>query len=676
MIEVKKKRNTEKIILCVIICLVICLMTGSFIYYNVKYMNNTPKEVETPKPSLKDDFYENINYETIKNATIPSDSGSWDKAYDAQKTIEKRQEELTNEILADPNYKNEDIDAMVELYTDYETRDKLGISELKPYLEMVDKANTIEEFNNVLLKLDKDLDLSVFFNYEDTNDYYDSTKTVLFILPNTIADVPYELFTESKYATYVPFIEKEMKKCFEIMEYPSKKIDDLIKQIIDFAKTIQGKSIIQGNITDIFDLYKKYTLEEINKEIKNIPIKRLLTDLKIDNQEFYLVPDMGHYKAIDEYFTVEHLPLLKEIVKMQIVLDFLPLTTKENTQFMIDLDNETSGTKKTLEENDKQMILTIKTSFISDELQKRYEAKYFTEEDKKLVADLVEDVKKYYTEIIKNCDWLSAATKEEALKKLENIKVNIGYQEKDKKDNDKYKPVSKANGGTLISNEIGENRFYFDKYHEVFEKEATLEGFNTLVVNAFYNPQNNSINFLAGFKEIYGNEKNYYKLLGYFGMVISHEISHAFDTNGSKFDENGKVKNWWTEEDKANYDKLTAKIKEYYNNYEYMGFKVDGNRTLSENIADLAAMKALVSIAESKGATNDDFKNLFEAYADLWVEKSNKETAQFQSLSDTHSPNKVRVNAVLSSIDKFYEVYDIKEGDKMYVAKEDRVGLW
>ena len=82
MIEVKKKRNTEKIILCAIICLVICLMTGSFIYYNVKYMNNTPKEVETTKPSLKDDFYESINYETIKNATIPSDSGSWDKPYE------------------------------------------------------------------------------------------------------------------------------------------------------------------------------------------------------------------------------------------------------------------------------------------------------------------------------------------------------------------------------------------------------------------------------------------------------------------------------------------------------------------------------------------------------------------------------------------------------------------
>jgi putative endopeptidase len=107
-----------------------------------------------------------------------------------------------------------------------------------------------------------------------------------------------------------------------------------------------------------------------------------------------------------------------------------------------------------------------------------------------------------------------------------------------------------------------------------------------------------------------------------------------------------------------------------------MGYKVDGNRTLSENIADLAAMKAMVSIAESRGATNEDFKNLFEAYANLWVMKSTSEYAELLSLEDTHSPNKVRVNAVLSSIDKFYEVYDITENDKMYVAPENRVGLW
>ncbi len=671
--EEKKKGGIKTLIIGISLCLLVCLAICGYEYFKTRNKSNTE---ETTKVSLVDDFYDNINYETIKKATIPNDSGSWDKFYAAAKTIEKRQEELTNEILEDPNYKNEDIDAMVELYTDYETRDKLGVSELQPYFEMIDKANTIEEFNNVLLTLDKDFDDAIFINYDDTNDYYDSTKTVLFLTPNTIVGVPYEIFTESKYATYVPFMEKIMKKCFEMIGYSSDKVNDLVKQVVEFAKMIQGKSIVQGNVTDRFDLYKKYTLDEINKEIKNLPIKQLLANLKIDNQEFYLVPDMGHYKAIDEYFTVEHLPLLKEISKMQIANHFMGLTTKENAQFMVDINNEMGGTKTTLEENDKKIILKFKNSYISDELQKRYEAKYFKEEDKKVVAELVEDVRKYYKEVIKNCDWLSDATREEALKKLDNMTVNIGYQEKEKKDNEQYKPVSKANGGTIVSNEIGENRLAFDKYHEVFEEEATLSGLSTLTVNAFYQPQNNSINFLAGFKELYGEEKDYYKLLGYFGMVIGHEISHAFDLDGSKYDENGKVKNWWTDEDKENYNKLTKKIEEYYNNYEFMGFKVDGKKTLSENIADLAAMKAMISIAESKGATKDDYKKLFEAYADLWVMKANKEYAELLSVSDNHSPNKVRVNAVLSSMDKFYEVYDIKEGDKMYVAKENRVGLW
>jgi putative endopeptidase len=163
---------------------------------------------------------------------------------------------------------------------------------------------------------------------------------------------------------------------------------------------------------------------------------------------------------------------------------------------------------------------------------------------------------------------------------------------------------------------------------------------------------------------------------GAIGTVIGHEISHAFDSTGSKFDEKGQIKEWWTEEDRANYKKLSQKIIDYYAKYEYMGFKVDGEKTLGENIADLGGMKVIVAIAESKGATNEDFKNMFEAFASADATKMNKESAEAQILGDEHAPNQVRINGVLSSTDKFYEVYDIKEGDKMYVPKEERVSLW
>ena len=256
------------------------------------------------------------------------------------------------------------------------------------------------------------------------------------------------------------------------------------------------------------------------------------------------------------------------------------------------------------------------------------------------------------------------------------MKVNVGYIKKES-NIEEAKYVSKKDGGTLISNYILSNRNGFDKIIDELNMESDGSiAIDTFEVNAYYNPLDNSINFTAAFKEIYANEKDYYRILGYVGTVIAHEISHAFDYTGSKFDENGNVRDWWSERDKERYEELTKKIVDYYSGYTIGKYTVDGEKTLSENIADLGSMKCIVSIMEKKGATKEDFKNFFEAYADLWASKEKDEALENQILTDTHSPNKIRVNAVLSSTDKFYEIYDVKENDEMYVAKDKRVGLW
>ena len=394
------------------------------------------------------------------------------------------------------------------------------------------------------------------------------------------------------------------------------------------------------------------------------------------NEEYYIVVDMGQLKALDEFYTIDNLPLIKEILKVNLVSTFLEFTTEENQKFVYDLYNEQNGTKMTIEEMREKTELALKTAFIDDEIQKRYEAKYFTDEDKKIVADLVEEVKNNYKDLINNSDWLSEETRTRALTKLDKMKVNIGYQESNNNDKDYYVPLPKANGGTLIKYIIESNKYDFKKENEEFHKEAEMEKMSTLAVNAYYSPMDNSINFLAGFKGMYENETDYYKKLAYFGTVIAHEISHAFDNNGSKYDENGKFNDWWTAEDRANYENLKKKIEDYYSKYEVQGFKVNGHKTVGENIADLAGVKSIITIMEKKGATKEDFKKFFEGYADLWAEKSTKEGIENQIISDEHAPDIIRVNGVLSSMDKFYEVYDIKEGDKMFIPKEERVGLW
>ncbi len=668
----ENKKNKKILYLICTIVGILLIVCSSFFFFN----KSEEKAKEEIIPRLEDDFYEAINYETLKNAKIASDKSSWSKADDASDAIDKRIEEIVEEILSDPNYKNEKIDNYLELYNDFEEREKLGLSEIKPYLEMIDNASTIDELNDVLLKIARDFKFITLFNFGYDVDLYDSSKNVFIFETMTINDINFECYTEKKYERIIKLIDKIVLKECESIGYSNEKAKEEYNKIVEFAKTIQEKSKYKlTEITDLLELYHKYTLDDILKEIKNLPIKKLLDSLNVSNEDFYIVYDIDHLKAIDEYYTIDNINIFKEITKLHLIDKVFNFSTTKNEEYMYEIMNELYGTKKSIEEYRKDVTLAIKQLLITDEIERRYEEKYFTDEDKKIVADLVDEVREYYKNVINNSEWLSNETKEEALKKLNMMKVNIGRKEKDENKDDEIDVISKSEGGTLISNEIHNNQIEWDKFSEDFHKPPKTIQISTLAVNAYYLQFDNSINFLAGFKEMYGNETDYYKLLGYFGTVIGHEISHAFDSNGSKHDENGVLRDWWTEEDKEQYNKLTKAIEDYYSKYEYMGFNVDGKKTLSENIADLAAMKAMISIAENKGATKDDFKKMFEAYTDLWAKKENKQSAELQTF-DEHSPNKVRVNAVLSSMDKFYEVYDIKEGDKMYVPKKERVGLW
>ena len=316
----------------------------------------------------------------------------------------------------------------------------------------------------------------------------------------------------------------------------------------------------------------------------------------------------------------------------------------------------------------------LKPEILGSYFNIKYDEKYFTETEKLEIVELIDKVKEHYVEVIKSSNWLDNSTKEEALKKIENLKVNVGYVQ-DGRNTNGFKLVKKEDGGTLLSNYVLINQYKSSQISKEINEKFKIE-INQFNVNAYYNPIDNSINFPSAFRELYRDINNKYEVYGYVGMVIAHEISHAFDSNGSKFDYNGNLKKWWSEDDQKDFDELKQKIIKYYSQYEIMGLKVDGEKTLGENIADLAAVKTIVSIMEEENATKEDYKAFFEAYAKLWNQKLTKQELELQMLSDTHSPHKIRVNAVLSSIDKFYEVYDIKEGDKMFVPKEERVGLW
>ena len=231
---------------------------------------------------------------------------------------------------------------------------------------------------------------------------------------------------------------------------------------------------------------------------------------------------------------------------------------------------------------------------------------------------------------------------------------------------------------SLFDNMINMNKVITEFTEDSVRNKENYWLMSALSVNAYYNAQENSINFPIALLEydIYGEETSYYQKLGSFGMIIAHEITHAFDDTGALFDEKGNLNNWWQESDYEEFEKLQNEVIAYYDDYLVEGKKVNGTKTVGENIADLGAMSCIVDVAKNKGASDEELKEMFEAFANIWASKSTEEYIRLLINMDSHAPDKIRVNAVLSSIDEFYRLYNIKENDEMYKPEEERVKVW
>ena len=302
---------------------------------------------------------------------------------------------------------------------------------------------------------------------------------------------------------------------------------------------------------------------------------------------------------------------------------------------------------------------------------------YFNEDAKQDVASIIRQIIDVYDNRLAHMEWMTESTRQEARKKLKAITVKVGYP--DQWPQDKYSLVLKSpdEGGVYIDNimEIlkASQDYSFKTRHDPVDRNEW--GMTPQTVNAYYNPGNNEIVFPAGILQapFYDPEAEPVANLGGIGAVIGHEITHAFDTSGSQYDEKGNLRDWWTAQDKQRFRELAQKVIDYYDTMEVNGIQVNGTLSVTENIADLGGVSCITEIAKEKGY---DLKELYHAYGVIWATKYRDEYLSYIMTNDTHSPGITRVNAVLSSTDDFYTALGVKEGDGMYRRPEDRPHIW
>ena len=257
------------------------------------------------------------------------------------------------------------------------------------------------------------------------------------------------------------------------------------------------------------------------------------------------------------------------------------------------------------------------------------------------------------------------------------MKLYIGYPEKVREVTKALKVDDKK---SFFENAIAlsqaKNQYDVEHFSEPVDKTEWL--MPSYDINAYYSQENNSINFPAAilqnpfFDVKQKMEKNY----GGIGMVIGHEITHAFDSNGANFDEEGNLNNWWTEADKKAFDKKIEAVTKQWDGIEIYGGKVNGKLTVTENVADAGGLSATLEVVKKK-YPDADLKNYFENYANIWRSKASLQFNQLLLKVDVHAPSELRVNQQLKNVEAFYETYpEIKEGDAMYLAPDKRVSVW
>ncbi|MCD4504608.1 M13 family metallopeptidase [Chromobacterium piscinae] len=328
--------------------------------------------------------------------------------------------------------------------------------------------------------------------------------------------------------------------------------------------------------------------------------------------------------------------------------------------------------------------VTLVDEGMGEAVGKLYVAKYFTPEAKRQADELVRNLLTAYDRSVDTLDWMSAETKREAHLKLSKYTPKIGYP-------DKWRDYAslEIRPDDLIGNVERVSAFNYRRQakHLGQPVDRTEWGMTPQTVNAYYNPANNEIVFPAAilqapyFDPAFDTAVNY----GSIGATIGHEISHGFDDQGHLFDGDGNMRNWWTPADEAHFKDVTAKLVKQYGGYEPVkGHKINGELTLGENIADNAGLEIAykayqIALGGKEAPVRDGLsgdQRFFIAFAQSWRSKSRDAATLKQMVSDPHTPDEWRAFGTVRNLDPFYQAFNVKPGDKMYLPPAQRFHLW
>lgn len=632
-----------------------------------------------------DNFANYVNGTWLKTMKIPADKasyGAFDLLYDqSQKDVKAIIEEAAKGENADGSDEQKIGDCYAS-FMNRKDRDSRGIMPIQTEMKAIDAIANYNDLASFFGTANR-TGISIPFNVSVYTDFKDPTKYILITWQAGLGlgEREYYLSTDTKMAEirkkYIAHVEKMLQ--LGGIENPAESAAKIMALETSFATYHMKKE----DTRDMMKLYNKYATADLKTLMPDFNWTAMLTNGSIEKEKSIVVTQVDYLKNLNVIINNTPIDTWKTYLKWGLI-------NKSASQLTTALDNQNfefysktlNGTEKQ-EEDWKRAVNTVNAS-LGEVVGKVYVEKHFSPEAKERMVAMVKNLLKAYAESIKKLDWMSAATKKEALSKVDKFMIKIGYP-------DKWRDYStlKIAKNDLYGNSQRATEFEYQRNLNKLGKpvDRTEWGMTPQTVNAYYNPSLNEIVFPAAilqppfFDLKADNAVNY----GGIGAVIGHEIGHGFDDQGSTFNGDGVLKNWWTPADLAAFKAKTGALVAQYNGFKaFPDLNINGEFTLGENIGDLGglsiAIKAYKATLNGKEAPVMDgftgMQRVFLGWGQVWGEKTRDEALRSQIARDPHSPAKFRINGVVRNVPEFYEAFKIKPTDSLYLAPEKRVKIW
>lgn len=623
---------------------------------------------------LANDYYDEINEKFFSRDYLKNDEYIYNTFTKAQEESDKVRDAIISDVVNGTvvieNGVSDKASILYNNVLDLEERNSVSINPLRKYIDMVMGSSSIEELIGNGIVVENELGVDIFTRIVVDKDFLDNSKNIVYLYPVTFAfGSSGDYYADEDYMTYKAYIKRAIIQLLVEYGYERSEAKLISTEIVSFYIEIGNSSKLSSSYEDVTSYYNVVDNDYLRNVYDKLGWDEYLKKRGIKEVEYSLV-DEGQYRKINEYLTDEYLLLWKKVMLVEILSSYASYVDSNYYNIVASLNNSLTGVED--EVNYEDDAIDLVGNVFSSDIDKLYEKQVINVNDKEYLRNLFEDIKLYFGKMLDNNSWLSDETKEKALVKLDNIKVYVGLD--GESGNGELIDVS---GDNLVSNIISINKSNFLLSLKRLDANQDVRALSESVVNAYYSPMENAVYIPSSVMFLMKSDASYYESLGTIGMVIAHEVTHGFDYNGSLFDSEGNLNNWWNDADRENYTKFKNEVSAYYSEIEVLDGKyINGDKTVNENIADMGALKVISGIALEKGASDEELKEMYSSFAEFWRCQVNENYAKLLLLNDSHSPNKYRVNAVLSLTDEFYDTYRVYPWNDMYVSVNKRVSVW